>query len=213
MRPPAQPSSDFFHPLDAILGTPAAVRILRVLSLHRGAMSRTAIAERSGLGRAGASRAIERLVRARVIASSGDPSRPLFELSDEHPLATKVRKLFQAEAERADDFFERVRDAASTIRPAAEAIWLIGSAAQGEDSVASDVAVAVVFSNPGRPALKPFNAKIHDAAAVAGLRVSLSGISLAELSEHARTNDSWWQNLVRDAVPLVGRAPASLING
>ena len=213
MRPPARPSSDFYHPLDAILATPAAVRILRLLSLHRGALSRPTIAERSGLGRAGASRAIERLARARVITSVGDLSRPLFELSDEHPLATKIRKLFQAEAERTDGFFERVRDAVGTIHPAPAAVWLIGSTARAQDSVDSDVDVAVVFTTPGRPGLKLFNAKIHDAAASAGLRVSLQGLSLAELSEHARTNDRWWQTLVRDAVPIVGRAPAGLIDG
>lgn len=213
MRPPAQPSSDFYHPLDAILGTPAAVRILRLLCLHRGAMSRTAIAERSGLGRAGAGRAIERLARTRVITSLGDPGRPLFELSDEHPLATRLRKLFQAEAERTDGFFEQVRNAATALHPAPTAVWLIGSTARREDSIDSDVDVAVVFANSASPGLKLFNAKMHDAGTSAGLRVSLVRISLAELSEHASANDSWWQNLVRDAVPIVGRAPAGLING
>ena len=92
-------------------------------------------------------------------------------------------------------------------------ILILLDTARREDSADSDVDVAVVFTNPGSPGLKQFNGKIHDAAASAGLRVSLVGLSVAELSEHARTNDSWWQNLVRDAVPIVGRAPTGVING
>ncbi|MGH7582728.1 MAG: winged helix-turn-helix domain-containing protein [Gemmatimonadales bacterium] len=213
MRPPAKPSSSFYHPVDAILGTPAAVRILRVLSLHQGALSRTTIAQRAGLGRAGTNRALERLVHAGVVAPVGDASRPLVALSAGHPLATQLRELFHAEAARTDDFFSRLRNAAATIEPAPAAVWLIGSTARSEDSMDSDVDVAVVVNRPGRFGLKLFNRQIHEAAAALGVRISMIGMSVAELSEHARINDAWWRNLVRDAVPLVGREPGALIDG
>ncbi|MGH7522853.1 MAG: helix-turn-helix domain-containing protein, partial [Gemmatimonadales bacterium] len=71
MRRPAHPSSHFYHPVDSILATPASVRIVRLLSLHQGPLSRTTIAQRSGLGRAGTHRALERLVHAGIVESIG----------------------------------------------------------------------------------------------------------------------------------------------
>ncbi len=212
MRQPVQPSSHFYHPLDAVLGTPAAVRILRVLSLHQGALTTTSVARRSGLGRAGAHRALERLVRARIIAPVGDPARPLFELSRDRQLAGELARLFRAEAARTDDFFSDLRDAAAATDPPPVAVWLIGSAARGEDSVGSDIDIAVVFRQGRAPGLKLFSQKVYESGARAGVRASLLGLSLRELSRHARRNDDWWRNLVRDAVPIVGREPAGLID-
>jgi hypothetical protein len=188
------------------------VRILRVLSLHNGPLSRAGIAQRTGLGRAGANRAIERLEQSGILESVGDPPRTLLTLSADHPLSDPVGNLFRKEAARTDHFFAQVRDAAGAVTPSPTAVWLIGSAARREDVAQSDIDIAVVFALAGRPGLKLFNSRVHEAGAAAGLRASVVGMSLDELAAHAERNDAWWQNLVADAVPLVGQAPVALMH-
>lgn len=213
MRPPARPSSFFYHPLDAMLGTPAGVRILRVLSLHQNAMSPATIAERAGLGGVGASRAIKRLVEARAIETVGDLRRPQYQLSGHGQLIEEIRKLFEAEAERTDEFLRRVRKAARKAEPPPEAIWLIGSVARREDSALSDLDVALVWPDRSPSGLKQVHQAIQEAAAELGVNISLMNLPLAEVRRHAAVMDDWWQNLIADAVPILGPAPRNLIGG
>lgn len=213
MRPPGRPSSFFYHPLDAMLGTPAGVRILRVLSLHQDVMSPSMIAERAGLGAAGTGRALKRLLEAKAIETVGDLRRPQYQLSQGNRLVGNIRTLFEAEAERTDGFMRRLRKAARNIDPPPEAVWLIGSVARRQDSMLSDLDVAMVWSAASQSGLKLFNQAIHDAASELGLDVSIVKLSVAEVQQHAVATDNWWQNLIEDAVPILGPAPRNLING
>ncbi len=213
MRPPTRPSSFFYHPLDAMLGTPAGVRILRVLSLHQDVMSPGMIAERAGLGAVGANRALKRLLEARAIETVGDLRRPQYRLSRDSQLIGAIGTLFEAEAERTDGFLRRLRKAARNLDPRPEAIWLIGSAARRDDSVPGDVAVAIVWSGAARPGLKAFNQAIQSSATELGINAAITAMSLAEVRQHADAADQWWQKLVADVVPLLGPAPRILIDG
>lgn len=213
MRPPARPSSFFYHPLDAMLGTPAGVRILRVLSLHQDVMSPATIAERAGLGGVGTSRALKRLLAAKAIETMGDLRRPQYQLSRQGQLIEELRKLFEAEAERTDEFLRRIRKSARKLEPPPEAIWLIGSVARREDSVRSDFDVALVWLDRSQTGLKLFNQAIQEAAAELGVNFSLLSLSVAEVRQHAMAIDDWWQNLIADAVPILGPAPRNLVNG
>jgi DNA-binding transcriptional ArsR family regulator len=213
MRPPTRPTSFFYHPLDAMLGTPAGVRILRVLSLHRDVMSAAMIAERTGLGAAGAGRALKRLLASRVIETVGDPRRPQYQLAQGNQMIAEIRTLFEAEAQRTDDFMRRLRKAARNVDPPPQAIWLIGSVARREDSMLSDLDVAMVWSGAARPGLKLFNQGVREAAGELGLNVSILTLAVAEVQQHASADDAWWRNLAEDAVPILGPAPGHLING
>lgn len=213
MRPPARPSSFFYHPLDAMLGTPAGVRILRVLSLHQDAMSPAAIAERAGLGGVGTSRALKRLLESKAIETVGDLRRPQYQLSRQAQLIDEIRKLFEAEAQRTDEFLRRLRKAGRNVQPPPAAIWLIGSVARREDAVLSDLDVALVWPDTSPAGLKQFNQAIHEAAAELGLSISLVRLSIAEVRQHAGAVDDWWQNLTADAVPILGPAPRNLVSG
>jgi predicted nucleotidyltransferase len=210
VRPPAQPSSFFYHPLDTVLGTPAAVRILRVLANHSGALSRSTIAERARLTPAGAARTIDRLVAMQIVTPAGDPRRPHYALVD-HPLAVPLRQLYRAEAARTDRFIELVREEAQALSPSPAGVWLIGSVARREDDAGSDVDVAVVWRGATGARLKTFNRAVHDAGLDAGYTPSIVRLSLGELIAHAKADDAWWRNLVRDAVPIAGRAPKQLV--
>jgi hypothetical protein len=213
MRPPTRPSNSFYHPLDAMLGTPAGVRILRVLCLHQDVMSPAMIADRAGLGAVGANRALKRLMAARAIEIVGDLRRPQYRLARESQLIAGVRTLFEAEAERTDGFIRRLRKAARNLDPRPEAIWLTGSAAGRDGSVPSKLAVMTVWSGAARPGLKAFNQAMDYAATELALNAAIVTLSLAEVRQHAVAADEWWQDLIADAVPLLGPAPQNLIGG
>ena len=98
MRPPARPNRNFYHPLDAILGTPAAVRIMRMLSLEGVSVSPLLLAVRCCLGRAGTWQALRRLQTAGIIEQAdGRPRFPRYRLAASHPLAEPLRELFEWE--------------------------------------------------------------------------------------------------------------------
>ena len=99
LRPPAKPNRHFYHPLDALLGTPAGVRILRMLCLDPSSRSPMHIAARCSLGRPGTREALLRLLAAGIIERSGGwPRFPHYRLAAAHPLAGLLRRLFEDEA-------------------------------------------------------------------------------------------------------------------
>ena len=209
MRPPAQSSSFFYHPLDSILGTPAAVRILRLLSSHKGGMSRAQIAEATGLGRAGAGRALDRLVAVRIVQASGDPARPHFTLAD-GALVDGLKTLFEAEVDRNARFFKRLRKGAAAIDPPPDALWVVGSVARREDTPESEIELVLLWKSGLGPKLKEFAESMAAASAKFGVRVIWSRLSLGELEAHAMAGDDRWRGL-RDAVQVVGPSPAELV--
>jgi hypothetical protein len=98
MRPPARPNRNFYHPLDAILGTEAAVRILRMLSLQDESTSPLLLAARCCLGRPGTWQALRRLQAVGIIEQAdGRPGFPRYRLAAAHPLTPIVRELFERE--------------------------------------------------------------------------------------------------------------------
>ena len=102
MRPPARPNRYFYHPLDAVLGTQAAVRILRMLSLQGAPASPLLLAARCCLGRAGTWKALRRLQTAGIIEPvDGRPRFPRYRLGPAHPLAEALRELFERERSQA----------------------------------------------------------------------------------------------------------------
>jgi len=195
-----------------MLGTPAGVRILRALSLHHDVMSQAMIAERTGLGGVGAGRALKRLVAANAVEAVGDLRRPQYRLSLDSRLVADIRRLFEAEAERTDGFLQQLRQAVQELHPAPEAVWLIGSVARREDTMLSDIDVAMVWSGIVQTGLKLFNQAIYAAASPLGIHASILTLSLADVRTHAAANDEWWQKLTVDAVPILGPAPRNLVN-
>src|SRR5437660_298497 len=98
MRPPARPNRYFYHPLDGVLASPAAVRILRMLSLQDSSVSPLMLAMRCSLGRPGTWKALRRLRAAGIIEpADGWPRFPHYRLTPSHPLAGLLRDLFAAE--------------------------------------------------------------------------------------------------------------------
>ncbi|HWG32658.1 MAG TPA: amidohydrolase family protein, partial [Gemmatimonadaceae bacterium] len=87
------------HPLDQILGTQAAVRVLRVLS-PGGEHAPPRIARETKISRPAVREAIIRLEKEGVVERVGDGRNVLYRISLNHPLAKRIVKLFKTEAKR-----------------------------------------------------------------------------------------------------------------
>lgn len=212
MRPVAQPSSTFHRPLDAMLGTVASVRTLRVLADHGGALAATTIATRARISRQSAWNAIARLIELGVLETFGEPRGTLFRISPSHPLVPALRALFQTEAQRVERLFDAVRAAARGMKPAPIAVWLYGSVARGEDRPGSDIDLAIL-SPTGHTsaqemalmdALSPFMGELTS-------RLSIIGMTREDIRRMKRRRDKIWTEIRRDAVPLFGPAPAEAL--
>lgn len=144
MRPISVQQSALRAPLNRILGTEAAVRVLRVLALSNDPLSRGEIAERSGLFRGGLPRVLEALENQGVIEVIGQGrSRPL-RLRHQHPLTQMLRTLFQTEHNRAEQVLGEIRSAAMQLRPIPAAVWIEGTVATSTDQYADPLVIGLL---------------------------------------------------------------------
>jgi DNA-binding transcriptional ArsR family regulator len=84
------------HPLDAIFGTVASVRILRTLS-DGGAHAPPYLAAKTRISRPSTREALIRLEAQRIISRVGEGRTVLYQLNKSHPLARRIVKLFRVE--------------------------------------------------------------------------------------------------------------------
>ena len=87
------------HALDQILGTQAAVRVLRVLT-PGGEHAPPRIARETKVSRPAVREALIRLENEGVVERVGDGRNVLYRISSNHPLAKRIVKLFKTEAKR-----------------------------------------------------------------------------------------------------------------
>lgn len=209
MPPIAKRSSAFQRPLDHLLGTPAGVRVLRVLVEHGGALAPPTIAGRARVTRQSAWNALNRLLQMGVIESVGEGRATSYRLAATHRLAPVLQALFATERQRLERLFATVREAAVRMKPKPIAIWLYGSVARGEDDPNSDIDLAVlspegVMSRHERElseALWPFLGEVAN-------RFSVIAMSPADVRRMKRQKQKLWANIRRDAIPLYGPAPS-----
>lgn len=227
MPPPVRPQSTFHHPLTGVLAGEGSVRLVRELVGQGAPLSPRALADRTGLTIQGTRRALKRLVALGVVDAIGTSDRSLFEISRGHPLAAPLAALFAAEGARTARVAAALRAAIARSPVPVVAAWMYGSVARGEDTPASDVDVAVVFdvdehAGSGARRRRGGSAGPSVEDAVSGLRdalapleaqervtLSLVGVSLADVAR-LTAGDPWWAAVERDAVALVGLAPAAV---
>lgn len=123
MSPPPIQRSVLRYPLDGIFGTPAMVRLIRVL-VHdvNGPVGVTNAAQRAGLTRAGARRSLEVLERLGVAARLGAGRAQKFAPKDGNPFLPLLRELFMMEERQHEDLLRELRDAVGM--PEIRAAWL-----------------------------------------------------------------------------------------
>lgn len=210
MRPP--PASTLYHPLDEVLGTRALVRVLRVLAAHGASLAVADVARRARLTLPSVRTALRRLLDLEVATGIGAGRSIVCGLRQEHPLVPIIVSLFRAEQEQATAVLGAVREAAGRLDPAPWAVWLYGNVARGEDDAASGIDIALVTAAPGSGAqAHALRDAVSRTRAVSAERVSVLTMVPADVRRAARKKTPFWDNLQRDAVVLLGDAPAAVL--
>ena len=111
MRPIATEQNALRYPLNRLLGTPAHVRLLRILSNEVvGPITTPDAAERAGLTEAGARRALVRLAKTGFVRRVGGGRSQQFALREADPLANQLAMLFRKENDRYQALLSGLRD-------------------------------------------------------------------------------------------------------
>lgn len=210
MRP--SPSSSLYQPLDYVLASPALVRVTRVLSGHGASLDISDIGRRAKLALPSVRTAVRRLLEADIVVAVGAGRSMVCELRQEHPLFQPLVDLFAAERAQADAVVAAIRAAAATVRPVPLAVWLYGSVARGKDQPTSDIDVALV-SGERQPSPQAEALRESLAAALPGRanRVSVIALGLSDIRRLVQERATLWREMERDAVVLLGGAPADVL--
>lgn len=202
MRTPSGQQSHLRYPLTRLFGSPGNVRVLRVLA-DGLASSATQIASASGLTPQGARLVLDVLAAQGIVTAKGSARTQLFELAAVHPFRHPILKLFKAESDVWEDLVARLCERLKK-RAGVQAGWLYGSVARGEDTLGSDIDVALLVSSADvgdkvREDLMPVEDELRVGISV----TALTPRDLAALQE----GDEWWSNVVRDSRVLKGGRP------
>jgi hypothetical protein len=117
MRPPSERQSALRAPLNHVLGTEAAVRILRVLTQTMSALGKTEVARRAQLNASGVRRAVDSLLDLGLLEPVGTGPRQSVRFRRDYPLAAALESLFEAERGRFDMLVDDLRSAVEVLEP------------------------------------------------------------------------------------------------
>jgi predicted nucleotidyltransferase/DNA-binding transcriptional regulator YhcF (GntR family) len=196
------------QPLDAILGSVAAVRVLRALLAHGGALPVSRLVRDTRVSPNGVRDALRLLEQAGVVDALGSGRTRLYATRRANPLTEPLEALFTAEKLRFDQVTDSIRQAASA--PHVAAAWLFGSVARGEDTAASDTDIAIVIDAPETavPAIADaVRDRLADAGRILAFTPSVIALSLRDLRRLRHEDAPLWNDLLADARVLAGPPP------
>lgn len=116
-------------PWDTILGTKSHVRVLRILEQTRESMTVRELARRAGEHLRAVQLTVGRLVEEGVVERVGTGGRQQVRLNAEHPLASALQALFEAERRRFERIVSRLKVLAREHANQAAAVWVTENAA------------------------------------------------------------------------------------
>jgi len=124
MRPIATEQNAIRYPLNELLGTPANVRLMRILAEEViGPIGASEAAERTGLTLAGARRALLRLVKTGFVQRIGGGRSQRYVLRESDTITNTIRELFRNESKRYRELKTQVRVALENL-PEIQAAWI-----------------------------------------------------------------------------------------
>lgn len=204
MKPAAQ--SFLRYPLNLIFDSPANVRVLRALAQHGGMLSASTLVSISGMTKPSVLSAARQLIEAGTVEALGSGRQRLYRFDDASPLGVALGSLFAAENQAYRDIIEAVRTSAE--HAGAEAAWVYGSVARGEDRPGSDIDVAIACpSERNFEITTAMRDRLSDAWRHLGLNASVIGIDAERIERMEREGDSWWLAVKRDAIGAMGPTP------
>ena len=124
MRPIATEQNPLRNPLNHLLATEAQVRLLRVLCAANGPLSVAAAADRAELTRAGARKALQRVLNTGFVVRVGVGRDQQFELRSEDPLTQAIEDLFKAEQSRYEELLRSLRRAFEESSSPPRSAWI-----------------------------------------------------------------------------------------
>lgn len=206
MRPPATPQSARRYPLNAILGTEANVRLLRVLIATAGQpVTSSALAGRAALARTSIYKALDLLEQTGIVTYTGAGRQRQVRFRRNHPLAPALEALFTAESTTFAEFLDALREAAASIA-GATAVWIEGPLTSGNDSLNEPLACFVIAAPERLPSL---TSELRDAFApierIYDVTISIHGLTRSEVAMRAEGGVP----ALIDAILLAGTPPAA----
>jgi predicted nucleotidyltransferase len=208
------PTSFARQPLDVILARPTAIRVLRALILHGGPLSVARIAAEARLTPGGVRGVLDELVCTRIVQVLGSSRTQLYHVSSENPFYEPLRLLFDAEARRLDDLLQVVIHEATQEHPEVRAIWLFGSVARGNDTVESDLDIALVIDAADEriSAIMDF---LRPRVALHGERLgfqpSMVAIALRDIPKMELDGHRLWADFLAQSKTLYGLRPSQAL--
>lgn len=134
--------------IETFFGSPARIRILRVLLAAPQPLSGRQVAELAGLSHRGAIQALDALVASGTVRQRRAGKAYQYSLAREHAAAEKIiLPALRAETELLDDLRKTL---AGKLGRYAVSLTLYGSAARGEERRGSDIDVFAVAESGGR---------------------------------------------------------------
>jgi len=214
MRPSATHFGAIAQPLDDLLGATSRVRVLRALDRASGPVSLSKLAADSGLTYNATASALALLEQSGLITAVPVGRTSVYTLSPEHPFAAPLQQLFAAERERRRAIQTAIEKWAHEQPETLRAVWLFGSVARREDTFQSDMDIALVADDQAdahhyADALRETLAPIAERQR---LHPSVMPYDRREIEAMPRGDRAMWSNLTRDAVPLYGPGPATLLD-
>ncbi|HEY0153460.1 MAG TPA: nucleotidyltransferase domain-containing protein [Longimicrobium sp.] len=209
--------SVFFQPLDKLLSSEGKVRILRVLLRAGGPLSGREIARRSRVALLSVQKAMADLVALEAVDRKETTAQHLYSINEANFLVREgIAPLFAAEARRVEAVFGRIRGILSEDEaPEVASASVFGSAARGEDGLASDFDLLVVTRTEA--AVWPWQSRLAAASPSLqrelGIRLSPVILSLDDLRRQHGERSPFVTSLLMDARMIVGVEPESLLNG
>ena len=148
MRQPKHRNNQLLKPLDQILGTPANVRLLRVLALRSTPVTAGDLARGAALSRTSIYPALRQLELAGIVELVGAGSQRPVQLRDRHPLSKTLKDLFRTEAKRFVELTVALRKLHSDLPHPPMSAWLDETA---DDTQSGDALRLHVVAKPGGP--------------------------------------------------------------
>ena len=211
MRTPTRAQSYFRYPLNRILASEGAVRILRELARHGRERSVPALARATKLSAQAIRNVLTDLTTIGIVEAIGQERTVLYRLQSAHPLHRPLAHLFEEEENRVTRVLAALRETATVAEPQALAVWVYGSVARGDDKPSSDIDVVLVTSNNDvESASATYKQAVSGMTDAERVTLSVVGLSQADVRRLAAEKDPWWHNLLSDAQPVVGPPPEIL---
>lgn len=203
------------QPLDVVLSRGGAIRVLRALLQHGEPLSVTRIASDTRLTPGGVRAVLNELVETRIVRVVGSGRTQLYYIPSENPFARPLEALFRAETARLSEMLKQV---SATAEKAAggklTAVWMFGSTARGEDTVASDLDLAVVIDGSE-----------HEVTAIAGeistdlvtpgewygFKPTVVSICLKDIPKLEANGARLWRDLQADGRRIAGMTPDEVL--